>query len=127
MTLSITDDTRRVDNTQKVLLTAIVSFVSSSNATQQDIDDELKKSFTGFDALNYVDLLRQSTDSILSSAIDVVYIVEASMYPSQVPLCITSSAPSYIEAINTSIQSSMFGLDMVLGVNTPQSTDSARW
>jgi len=49
----------------------------------------LKVSFTGFDIKNYVDLLQASTDSILSSAIAVVYIFDASMYPSQVHLSIT--------------------------------------
>ena len=63
-----------------------------------------------------MDLLQESTDLILSSAIAVVYIFDASMYPSQVPLSITL-APDTIETNNSSIQSSMVGLDVVLGVD----------
>ena len=100
VTLSIADDTRRVDNTQKVLLTAIVSFVSSSDATQQDIDVSLKASFSGSGIFQYLNLIGQSTDSILSSAIDVVFISEASMYPSGVALRTLSPTirPSILES-----------------------------
>ena len=81
---------------------------SSSDTTQQAIDNVLEVSFTGFDILNYVDLLQASTDLILSSAIAVVNIFDASMYPSQVPLSITL-APDTIETNNINIQSSMLG------------------
>ena len=99
--LSISDDTRRVDDTQKVLITATVSLSSSSDATQQDIDNVLEASFTSNEGVNYVDLLRDSTDSILSSAIDVVYIFDASMYPSQVPLSITLAPDTIKPTIST--------------------------